>query len=65
MCVQIKKPSEFGLIDRAIPYLLTLGLAEAAFYLKTEAESSLRNVVLNKNSTMDNAQNVNNCTDIP
>jgi hypothetical protein len=30
---------------------------EKAFYLKTEAESSLRNVVLNKNWKTDNANN--------
>jgi hypothetical protein len=31
------------------------------FYLKTETESSLRNVVLNKNRAMDNVQKYNIC----
>jgi hypothetical protein len=34
---------------------------ENAFYLRTKAQSSLRNVVLNKYMTMDNIQNINNC----
>jgi hypothetical protein len=33
----------------------------STFHLKTEAESSLRNVLLNKNRAMDNVQKHNNC----
>jgi hypothetical protein len=35
------------------------------FHLKTEIESSLRNVVLNKNMTMNNAQKHNNWINVP
>jgi hypothetical protein len=34
-----------------------MGPNEQAFYLRTETESSVRNVVLNKNSAMDNVKN--------
>lgn len=34
--------------------------AEKAFYLRTETQSSLRNITLNKNITMETAQKVNN-----
>jgi hypothetical protein len=35
------------------------------FHLKTETESCLRNIVLNKNRTMDNVQRHNSCINIP
>jgi hypothetical protein len=43
-------------------YISRLGPAEYAFYLRMEADSSLWNVVLNKNKTMDIVQKVSNST---
>jgi hypothetical protein len=39
--------------------------AEWAFYLRTEADSRFRNVVLNRNRTVDSVQKVSNCDNIP
>jgi hypothetical protein len=60
-CLRLQvKPTQLGPIDRASPYLL-----------KTETESSLRNVVFLKinrtvlDKTMDNVKKHNICTNVP
>jgi hypothetical protein len=61
------KPTHLSPINRASPYFRTIG---SGFYLKTETESSLQNVVfwkinrtvsLDKDRTMDNVQKHNIC----
>jgi hypothetical protein len=43
----------------------SIGPTFICFYLSTEAESNLRNVYLNKNTKMNNAQRVNNYVNMP
>jgi uncharacterized membrane protein YhaH (DUF805 family) len=68
-----KKPNELGPIDRASPYpefgiywiALLMWPSCAGCYLRTEIESSLRNVVLIKVWMMDNVQKITHCINIP
>jgi hypothetical protein len=48
------------LMSVGMDWLYPVGPAEYAFYLRTETQTSVRNIALNKNITMENAQKVNN-----
>jgi hypothetical protein len=59
------EPAYLGPVNRASPCLRTEsvdGAQLSGLRPKTTTESSLRNVVLNKNRTMDNVQKHSNCT---
>jgi hypothetical protein len=71
LCLRLQVgPTQLGLIDRTSPYLRfvlclcpEIGTSSVDWaQLKTDTESSLRNIVLNKNRTVDNVQKHNNCT---